>query len=275
MASSPLGDFLRRSRDQVSPADVGLHSTGTRRVAGLRREEVAMLAGVSVDYYVRLEQGRERTPSAQMLDALSSALLLGEDARMHLFRLAGLAPRGGVDAGPERADPSLLALMDAWPGNPALLYGRAYDVLAANPLAEALFDGFPFSRNLMLTLFLAPGARTFYRDWPTAAANAVAGFRLAFGAAPHHPRVRDVLATLTEHSPDFRTLWADHRARGKSMDVKAFHHAEVGDLTLRMHTFDVRAAPGQELVVYHADPGTPSADALRLLTMVKDAAGTE
>ncbi|GAB7039323.1 MULTISPECIES: helix-turn-helix domain-containing protein [Catenuloplanes] len=283
MASSPLGDFLRRSRDKVSPADVGISSTGTRRVAGLRREEVAMLAGVSVDYYVRLEQGRERTPSAQMLDALSGALLLDEDARMHLFRLAGLAPRGGVDTGPERADPALLALMDAWPDNPALLYGRAYDVLAANPLAEALFNGFPFSRNLMLTVFLDPAARALYRDWPTVAANSVAGFRLAFGAAPHHPRIRAVLTTLTEHSPEFRTLWADHRARGKSLEVKSFHHPEVGDATLRMHTFDVRAAPGQELVVYHADPGTPSADTLRLLASVAatapatglSAAGTE
>ncbi|MDP9793371.1 transcriptional regulator with XRE-family HTH domain [Catenuloplanes nepalensis] len=268
MASSPLGDFLRRSRDQVSPADAGIRSTGARRVAGLRREEVAMLAGVSVDYYVRLEQGRERTPSAQMLDALSGALLLGEDARMHLFRLAGLAPRGLVDTGPEHADPSLLTLMDAWPDNPALLYGRAYDVLAANPLAEALFCGFSFSRNLMLTVFLDPAARTLYRDWPTIAAGSVAGFRLAFGAAPHHPRIRTVLTTLTEHSAEFRALWADHRARGKSMEVKSFHHPSVGETTLRMHTFDVRSAPGQELVVYHADPGTPSADALRLLASV-------
>ncbi|MDR7276815.1 helix-turn-helix domain-containing protein [Catenuloplanes atrovinosus] len=275
MARSPLGDFLRRRRDQVSPAEVGITGTGVRRVAGLRREEVAMLAGVSVDYYVRLEQGRERTPSAQMLDALSGALLLDEDARMHLFRLAGLAPRGGVDTGPERADPALLTLMAAWPDNPALLYGRAYDVLAANPLAEALFRGFPFSRNLMLSLFLDPAARAFYRDWPEAAANAVAGFRLAFGGAPHHPRLREVLSTLTEHSAEFRTLWAEHRARGKSLEVKTFRHPEIGETTLRMHTFDVRSAPGQELVVYHAEPGTPAADNLRLLATLAATALTE
>ena len=269
MAPSPLGDFLRRSRDQVSPADAGIHhGTGVRRVAGLRREEVAMLAGVSVDYYVRLEQGRERTPSAQMLDALSGALLLDADGRAHLFRLAGLAPRDTAPATPERADPDLLRLMDAWPGNPAVLFGRAYDVLAANPLAEALFNGFPFSRNLILAIFLDPDARHFYADWPAAAANAVAAFRLAFGAAPHHPRVRTVLSELTGRSPEFRTLWAEHRARGKSQETKTCRHPEVGETTLRMHTFDVRSAPGQELVVYHADPGTRAADSLHLLASI-------
>ncbi|MFI5846017.1 helix-turn-helix domain-containing protein [Catenuloplanes sp. NPDC051500] len=265
MAPTPLGDFLRRSRALVQPEDAGLRSIGRRRVAGLRREEVAMLAGVSVDYYVRLEQGRERTPSAQMLDALSGALHLSEDGRLHLFRLAGLAPRTRLADTVERADLGLLQLMETWPDSPALLLGRAYDVLAANPLAEALFGGFPFSRNLMRVVFLDPAARTFYLDWPSAAANAVAGFRLAFGAAPHHPRIRAVLTELTADSDEFRDLWERHEARGKTLDTKSFHHPEVGDLTLRMHSFDVRSAPGQELVVYHAAPASRESESLRLL----------
>jgi transcriptional regulator with XRE-family HTH domain len=265
MAATPLGDFLRRSRAQVQPGDVGVPSSGPRRVAGLRREEVALLAGVSVDYYARLEQGRERTPSVQMLDALSVALLLDEDARMHLFRLAGLAPRTRPSAASERVDPGLLQLMDAWPDNPALVLGRAYDVLASNTIADALFGGFAFSRNLMLLVFLDPAARSFYPDWPAVAANSVAGFRLAFGAAPHDPRIRAVLAELTEHSGEFRDLWARHEAQGKTLAVKTFRHPEVGETTLRMQAFDVRSAPGQELVVYHAEPGSRAAESLRLL----------
>ncbi|WP_157239337.1 helix-turn-helix domain-containing protein [Catenuloplanes japonicus] len=264
MAPTPLGDFLRRSRALLQPENAGICSIGRRRVAGLRREEVAMLAGVSVDYYVRLEQGRERTPSAQMLDALSGALQLDEDGRLHLFRLAGLAPRS-VAAAVERADPALLQMMTTWPDSPALLLGRAYDVLAANPLADALFGGFAFSRNLMRVMFLDPAARTFYPEWPAAAANAVAGFRLAFGAAPHHPRIRAVLTELLDLSDDFRELWTRHEARGKTLSSKSFHHPEVGALTLRMYSFDVRSAPGQELVVYHAEPGSREAGSLRLL----------
>jgi hypothetical protein len=156
--------------------------------------------------------------------------------------------------------------MEAWPNNPALVYNRAYDVLASNRIADVLFEGFAFSRNLMLLVFLDPKARQFYADWREVAANSVAGFRLGHGAAPDDPRVRAVLTELLEHSEEFRELWSMHDARGKSLETKRFLHPRVGELTLRMQAFDVRSAPGQELVVYHAEPASRSAEALALLS---------
>lgn len=272
---SELGDFLRARRAQVQPADAGLVSAGLRRVPGLRREEVAWLAGLSVDYYVRLEQGRERSPSAAVLDALAGALRLDHDGHRHLFRLAGLAPRLQASAAPDRVDPALLRLMATWPDNPALVYNRAYDVLAANPLAEALFGDFGAGGNLMLLTFGKPRAREFYVDWAEIAANAVAGFRLNHAAAPADPRVQAVLGELLNTSAEFRDLWERHEARGKSLASKVFRHPQVGVLELTMQTFDVRSAPGQELVVYDAEPAGPSADALKLLGSIAATAAVD
>ena len=261
---SALGDHLRTRRARISPCATGLPSTGLRRVPGLRREAVAMRAGVSVDYYVRLEQGRERRPSAQVLDALAVALHLTADERAHLFTLAGVAsPVRGATA-PDRVDPALRQLMDAWPDHPALVYNGANDVLAANELADTLFDGWPFSRKLEI-VFGDPAARGFYADWAQVAANAVAGFRLHHGGHPDDPRTRTVLAGLLASSREFRDLWTTHDTRGKALERKRFHHPRFGPLILTMQTFDVRSAPGQHLVVYHAEPGTASIEALRLL----------
>lgn len=265
MANSELGAYLSARRAQVSPAQVNLLATGFRRVPGLRREEVAMLAGVSVDYYVRLEQGRERNPSAQVVDALATALRLPGDGRAHLFRLAGLSPRGRTAAAHEHVSPSLLQLLGSWPNNPALVYNRAFDVLASNAIADALFGGWTHSHNLMHVVFTDPAARTFYRDWDEVARNSVAGFRLGHGQAPDDPRIRQVLSELLADRTEFAELWASHDARGKSLERKTFRHRYVGELTLTMQTFDVRSSPGQELVVYHAEPGSPSADAVALL----------
>ncbi|MGW7080088.1 helix-turn-helix domain-containing protein [Streptomyces sp. NPDC054866] len=265
MARSELGAYLTTRRALVTPAEANLPTTGHRRVPGLRREEVALLAGVSADYYIRLEQGRERTPSAQVLDALAAALRLDDDGRLHLFRLAGIGPRARAAAVADRVEPSLLALMDAWPHNPAIVYNRAYDVLASNSIADALFHGWAHSHNLMHVVFTDSAARAFYRDWYDVARNSVAGFRLGHGAAPDDPRVRQVLGELLERSPEFAELWARHDARGKALERKRFEHREVGPLTLTMQTFDVRSAPGQELVVYHAEPASPSSEALVLL----------
>ncbi|MCV7172719.1 helix-turn-helix domain-containing protein [Mycobacterium manitobense] len=260
-----FGEYLKGRRAAISPSDAGLTSSGVRRVPGLRREEVAMLAGVSVDYYSRLEQGRERSPSVQVLEALGAALRLDDDGRRHLFRLAGLAPREQHTQVADRVDPGLLRLMDAWPNNPALVYNRAYDVLAVNALAEALFGEFGAVGNLMRLVFTDARARDFYADWRAVAADSVAGFRMGYGAAPDDPHARAVLTELLDASEEFRTLWSKQDARRKCLAVKRFRHPEVGLLTLSMQTFDVRSAPGQELVVYDAEPGSPSADGLALL----------
>ncbi len=262
-----LGDYLKSRRAVLRPVDVGLTSTGVRRVPGLRREEVALLAGVSVDYYARLEQGRERSPSVQVLESLAAAMRLDDDGRTHLFGLAGHAPRIPRQRVPDRVDPGLLRLMDAWPDNPALVYNRAYDILAANPMATALFGELGATGNLMLLVFTDPRAHDFYADWEVVAADSVAGFRMAYGAAPDDPRAQAVLGELLAVG-EFRALWERRDARRKCLARKTFRHKEVGTVTLNMQTFDVRSAPGQELIVYDADPGTPSADALKLLASV-------
>ncbi|GAA1463248.1 helix-turn-helix transcriptional regulator [Williamsia maris] len=223
-----------------------------------------MLADMSVDYYTRLEQGRERSPSPQMIDALSRALHLDHDGREHLHRLAGLGPRPSA-AGSERVDPELRRLLDAWPDNPAIVLGCAYDVLAGNHLGEELFSHFPVTRNLAELVFLDPAARSFYADWQTAAENTVAGFRLLEAQAPDHPRIREVREGLHARSSDFVEIYAQNRAAGKRIETKRLIHPEVGPLTLTMLGFDVRSAPGQQLIVYHAQAGTADADAISLL----------
>jgi transcriptional regulator with XRE-family HTH domain len=265
MPTTELGEYLRARRAQVSPEAAGVIVHGLRRVPGLRREEVATLAGMSADYYIRLEQGRERNPSAQVLDALSDVLRLEDDARLHLYTLAKLAPSARRTTGRERVDPELLRLMDMWPDTPAIVLGRAYDVLAGNPLAYALFDGFKQGPNLLMKIFLDPDARSFYPDWEEVARYTVAGFRLLQGRTPDDQRILEVTAELSRHSPDFVEMWERHEARGQRLATKRFHHPEVGELTLRIQAFDIRSTPGQELIVYHAEPASRSADALALL----------
>ncbi|WP_261564731.1 helix-turn-helix domain-containing protein [Frankia gtarii] len=265
MASMEFGDFLRARRAQVTPDQVGLPTTGRRRVAGLRREEVAALVGLSVDYYIRLEQGRERHPSTQVLSSIADALQLDHDACQHLFRIAGFAPGLRTSARPERIDPDLRQLMDGWLHTPTLLLGRAYDVLARNRLSAALWRPFTHSDNLLLNVFLDDAAPSFYKDWRAATVNTVAGFRTAAGAALDDSRIEDIVAHLRAASPEFVEIWERNDARGKAADIKTFIHPDVGELTLRMQAFDVRSAPGQQLVVYHAEPGTSSARALDLL----------
>ncbi|MEU6458559.1 helix-turn-helix transcriptional regulator [Streptomyces sp. NPDC047065] len=266
MDENHLGDFLRARRAGLRPRDVGMVSHGTRRVAGLRREEVAVLAGVNGDYYTRLEQGRERNPSPQVLDALARALRLDTDARAHLFRLAGGAPGEAPSAhAAEEVSPALRQLMDGYPHTPAFVLSRTLDLLAANALAEALFEPFEPAGNLAHMVFLDPAGRAFYADWERAAQATVANLRQAAGFDPDSPRLRRLVGTLTEQSADFTRLWNAHAVRGKTQDVKNLRHPEVGALALTYQAFDVRDAPGQQLVIYHAEPGGPSARALDLL----------
>jgi transcriptional regulator with XRE-family HTH domain len=266
MDENRLGDFLRARRAALSPHDVGMPSHGTRRVAGLRREEVAVLAGVNADYYTRLEQGRERNPSPQVIDALGHALHLDEDARTHLYRLAGAAPASRL--APRRTEgvsPALRQLMDGYPDTPAFVMNRTLDLLAVNALAQALYSAFTPADNLARMTFLDPVGPTFYTDWNRAAQATVANLREATGFEPDNPRLRELVGTLTERSADFARLWQSHTVRGKTRDAKHFHHPDVGPLTLTYQAFDVREAPGQQLVIYHAEPGSPSAHSLHLL----------
>ncbi|GGW67548.1 helix-turn-helix transcriptional regulator [Streptomyces xantholiticus] len=265
MTSNDLGDFLRAHRARLRPDDVGLASYGARRVAGLRREEVAVLAGMNSDYYARLEQGRERSPSPQILESISSALRMDDEAREHMFRLAGTAPEGERPQPRETVSPALRQLLDGYPNAAAFVLNPANDFLASNALADALFSPFENVDNMARMTFLDPAARSFFTQWGRAAEAVVAGLRHAMGLDPHYRRLHDLVGSLAEASEEFAALWSSHTVHGKTRDGKELLHPEVGPLALTFQTFDVRGAPGQQLVIYHAEPGSLSAQALALL----------
>lgn len=261
--SNRLGEFLLTARARLQPEDAGLTSMGRRRVAGLRREEVAVLAGMNTDYYARLEQGRENRPSPQILDALSGALQLDDNAREHLFALAGVVG-GRKQARPVDAiDPSLRQLLDGYLHTPAFVLNPALDVLAANGVAHALFSPFERSANLAFMTFLDPAARSFYREWHRSAESVVANLRQATGTNDF-PRLRAVVDELRRHG-EFDDLWRRPRVAEKTSGRKKMTHPDVGELDVRYHTFDVRGADGQQLVVYSASPESPTCERLILL----------
>ncbi|MFJ8431333.1 helix-turn-helix domain-containing protein [Kitasatospora sp. NPDC094019] len=262
---NPLGEYLRARREQLTPDRVGIPRVGHRRVPGLRREEVAVLAGVSTDYYTRLEQGRERGPSPQLLNAVARALRLDEHAAAHLLRLA--APRPAhrpARRASELPSPALRQLLDSL-DTPALVVGTALDVLALNRLAATLYTAFAPVDNLVRMTFLDPAARSFHRDWDRAAHDAVAALRAAAGRDREDRRLIELVGELSLKSQEFGRLWARHDVHGKTGGGKPVHHPRIGDLDLRYETLTVNSAPGQQLVVYQAAPGSPSAEGLLLL----------
>ncbi|MER5781830.1 helix-turn-helix transcriptional regulator [Streptomyces mobaraensis] len=263
MDDNRLSEFLRARRALVRPEDHGMPS-GARRTPGLRREEVAVLAGVSTDYYVRLEQGRERNPSSQVLRALAAALLLKDEEAAYLRATVDPPPRPRPRPARECAGPQLVSLLDAWADTPALVYGRYLDLLAVNPLGEALFSWLDGENSLITAMFLNPAARDFYRDWAMVAQGCVAALRAA-NPAPDDQRLRDLVGELSVCSDDFARMWARHEVRAKTASAKRFRHPLVGDLTLDFETFSVNSAPGQHLVVYRAEPGSAAERSLTLL----------
>lgn len=264
-ADNELGEFLRARRGDVSPAEVGIPDGGERRVPGLRREEVALLAGVSIDYYARLEQGRERRPSDQVLDAVAQVLHLDSQAASYLFRLARPAPQTATTVSPRAIDTVLLDFLSETIDAPATLTGPALDVLAANPLARALYGSFTRFDNLARMVFLDPAAMTFYADWENAARGVVSNLRAGSAPFPDDPDVKAIVGELTVRSPAFVTYWARREIRPRINKHKYLHHERVGDLYLRYQAFNVADAPGQQIFVYTAEPASPSADGLRLL----------
>ncbi|MER5934664.1 helix-turn-helix transcriptional regulator [Streptomyces sp. NPDC002054] len=267
-----LRDFLRSRRARTSPDETGLGPvTSRRRVPGLRREEVARLAGISVDYYVRLERGRNPNASASVLEAVARALRLDAAERAHLFDLARPKPASARrrTVAPQRVRPGLLRLLDSLTGTPAMIMGHRLDVLAANPLAKALytdFDALPHrDRNLARFIFLDPTARDLLTDWETAACGTVAALRLYAGRHPHDPRLAELVGELSVHDEDFSQWWADHDVLEYTHGTKQYRHPLVGELTLDYESLTLPDDPDQALYLYTAEPDSPSAHALHLL----------
>ncbi|GAA2598736.1 transcriptional regulator [Streptomyces tubercidicus] len=263
MHTKRLSEFLRARRALVRPEDHGMPA-GARRTPGLRREEVAVLAGMSTDYYVRLEQGREHNPSSPVLRSLAAALLLQDEEAAYLRALVDPPAPGRPSPAREYAGPQLVSLLDTWADTPALVYGRYIDLLAVNSLGETLFSWLGSETSLITAVFLNPAARDFYRDWAAVAQGCVAALR-AGNPATDDQRLQELVGELSVRSPDFARMWARHEVRAKTASTKRFRHPLVGELTLGFETFSVNSAPGQHLVVYRAEPDSADQQSLALL----------
>jgi transcriptional regulator with XRE-family HTH domain len=272
---SEIREFLTSRRAKVKPTDVGLPDYGPRRVPGLRREEVAVLAGVSLPYYTRLERGDLAGASDSVLEALARALQLDEAERDHLFDLARAlrptSPPRRRRATRQRVRPSVQHILDGLTGAAAFVHNARLDNLAANELGYALYSDM-FSRatapgpvNSARYVFLDPGARDFYADWERAASDVVAVLRSAAGRDPYDRDLSDLVGELSTQRDEFRTRWAAHNVRFHDTGTKDLHHPIVGDLTLTYDRMELLADPGLALTIWTAEPGSRSAEALNLL----------
>jgi transcriptional regulator with XRE-family HTH domain len=268
-----IREFLASRRARITPEQAGLPSFGgTRRVTGLRRAEVAMLAGVSPDYYTRLERGNLSGVSDSVLDAIARALSLDDAERSHLHdlaRAANTSPRTRRRPAKQQVRPGVLSLLDAMTDAPAFIRNGRLDILAINRLGEALyapaFDSQDRPVDLARFCFLDPRADDLYPDWDDAANTTVALLRTEAGRDPYDKALTDLIGELVTRSDDFRTRWAAHNVRLHHTGVKHFQHPVVGRLDLAFEAMPLPADPGLTMTAYSAQTGTPSSDALRLL----------
>ncbi|MFD7055168.1 helix-turn-helix transcriptional regulator [Streptomyces mirabilis] len=268
-----LGRFLRARRTRVKPGDVGLPvSSGLRRTPGLRREELATLAGISIDYYARLERGTETRPSPSVIDAIARALRLGEAEHRHLRELA--AGADGNAAAPttlpsRSVPPGTELILESLRPNPAYVVGRTFELLAANPGGLHLFTGIEDwqgeQRNLARYVFLHPAARDLFDDWDDAVRSAVAWLRGLAGIEPDAPDLAVIVDELLSKSPEFARMWDQYDVQGNTSGLNTFHHPVVGELALGYQGMTLNGTNSQHLVVFYAEPGTPAYDAMVLL----------
>jgi transcriptional regulator with XRE-family HTH domain len=268
-----IREFLTSRRAKITPDQVDLPVYGdNRRVPGLRREEVALLAGVSVDYYTRLERGNMNGVSESVLEALARALQLDEAERAHLFDLArpaGTTARTRRRPTKQRVRPSVQHMLNAITGAPALVVNGRLDILAANPLGHALYSDMYVDPvrpvNHARFIFLNPRAHDFYGDWERAANDTVAILRFEAGRDPYDRGLSDLVGELSTQSETFRTRWAAHNVRIHQTGLKYFHHPVVGDLSPTFEMIELRADTGLTILTYTAEPGSKSEEALNLL----------
>ncbi|MGY1810892.1 helix-turn-helix transcriptional regulator [Blastococcus sp. SYSU D00669] len=279
---SDIRDFLASRRARITPEQAGLlPGGGRRRVPGLRREEVAVLAGVSTDWYTRLEKGHIAGVSEDVLEAVARALRLDEAERLHLFNLARAAKPGRAPRRRGRAPvpPRVQWMLDSMTGSAAFVANGRLDILASNTLGWALhsplFDDPHRPANFARFQFLDPRARDYYQDWESAAVITVALLRTEAGRDPHDKDLRELVGELSTVSEEFRTRWAAHDVRIHHAGSKQFRHPAVGPLELVYHTVDLAPAGEARLAmtVYTAEPGTPSEDGLKLLASWAATAG--
>jgi transcriptional regulator with XRE-family HTH domain len=271
--ANDIREFLTSRRAKVTPDQAGLPVYGTnRRVKGLRREEVALLAGISVEYYTRLERGNANGASEDVLEGVARALLLDEAERAHLFDLVRAASTSQAPRrrpAQERVRPSVQQILDSMTDVAAYVRNGRLDILAANQLGRALyadvFDDPVQPPNTARFLFLNRRAPEFFVDWDTIAHDAVAILRAEAGRDPHDRRLSDLIGELATRSDEFRIRWAAHNVKFHRTGVKRFHHAVVGDLTLTYEALDLAADNGQRMLVYTAEPASASHDAMQLL----------
>lgn len=253
-----LGEFLRARRERVDPATLGLRTMGVRRTPGLRREEVAAQAGISVEYLVRLERGRDRRPSPAVVAALAEVLQLDPDAAAHLAQLAELPDGRGGEVVDEMSG-VVRRLLDSWP-NPTIVTNSLLDLIGTNAAGEELHCGIGLrvGDNMVRSLFLDPRSREVFLDFDTVARESVGNLRALSGPNPSHPRLMALVGELSVRSPHFARLWGDGEVQAKTNGGKVIAHPDLGVVELEWSTLEVAAAPGQLVVAYQAQQGSAS-----------------